>query len=72
MKGITLWQKYANFWQIISKKIREMGSYLITYCCHPPTRKVNDSSSSVNICFVDAHVEMRKRSEIPTASTNVF
>jgi hypothetical protein len=35
MKGITLWQKYANFWQIISKKIREMGSYLITYCSNP-------------------------------------
>ena len=47
-------------------------STLMPYCCHPPTRKVNDSSSSVNICFVDAHVEMRKKSEIPISSTNVF
>jgi hypothetical protein len=39
MKGIALWQKNADFWQIISKKIREMGSYLITYCCHPPVKK---------------------------------
>lgn len=49
-----------------------VDSTLMPYCCHPPTRKVNDSSSSVNICFVDAHVEMRKRSDIPTDSTNVF
>jgi prepilin-type processing-associated H-X9-DG protein len=41
-------------------------------CCHPPTRKLNDPSSSVNVCFVDGHVEMMKNSEIPTSSTNVF
>ena len=41
-------------------------------CCHPPTRKLNDPLSSVNVCFVDGHVEMKKNSEIPTSSTNVF
>ena len=41
-------------------------------CCHPPTRKLNDPSSSVNVCFVDGHVEMMKNNDIPTSSTNVF
>ncbi len=49
-----------------------VGPTLMPYCCHPPTRNTNDPSSSVNICFMDAHVEMRKKSEIPTSSTNVF
>jgi len=49
-----------------------VASTLMPYCCHPPTRNTNDSSASVNICFVDAHVETRKKSEIPTSSTNVF
>ena len=49
-----------------------VASTLMPYCCHPPTRNTNDPSASVNICFVDAHVETRKKSEIPTSSTNVF
>ncbi len=49
-----------------------VDSTLMPFCCHPPTKNTNDPSASVNICFVDAHVEMRKKSEIPTASTNVF
>ena len=49
-----------------------VDSTLMPLCCHPPTKNTNDPSASVNICFVDAHVEMRKKSEIPTASTNVF
>jgi len=49
-----------------------VDSTLLPYCCHPPTKKNNDVSSAANICFVDGHVEMRKRAEIPTSSTNVF
>ena len=49
-----------------------VDSTLMPFCCHPPTKNTNDPSASVNICFVDAHVETRKRSEIPTSSTNVF
>ena len=49
-----------------------VDSTLMPLCCHPPTKNTNDPSASVNICFVDAHVEMRKKSEIPTASNNVF
>ena len=49
-----------------------VASTLMPYCCHPPTKNTNDPSASVNICFVDAHVEMRKKSQIPTSSTNVF
>ena len=49
-----------------------VDSTRMPYCCHPPTRNTNDPSASVNICFVDAHVETRKKSEIPTSSTNVF
>jgi prepilin-type processing-associated H-X9-DG protein len=49
-----------------------VASTLLPYCCHPPTRNANDPSASVNICFVDAHVETRKKSEIPTSATNVF
>ena len=49
-----------------------VDSTLMPYCCHPPTKNTNDPSASVNICFVDAHVETRKKSEIPTSSTNVF
>ena len=49
-----------------------VDSNRMPYCCHPPTRNTNDPSASVNICFVDAHVETRKKSEIPTSSTNVF
>jgi len=49
-----------------------VASTLMPYCCHPPTRNTNDSSASVNICFVDAHVETRMRSDIPTSSTDVF
>ncbi|NCY20783.1 hypothetical protein EBX31_02355 [bacterium] len=60
------------FGGLVRKKIVNLSFYLITYCCHPPTKNTNDPSASVNICFVDAHVEMRKKSEIPTASTNVF
>ena len=49
-----------------------VGPANMPFCCHPPTRNTNDPSASVNICFMDAHVEARKRSEIPTSSTNVF
>ena len=49
-----------------------VDSIRMPYCCHPPTRNTNDPSASVNICFVDAHVETRRKSEIPTSSTNVF
>jgi prepilin-type N-terminal cleavage/methylation domain-containing protein/prepilin-type processing-associated H-X9-DG protein len=49
-----------------------VDSTIMPLCCHPPTRKLNDPSSSVNVCFVDGHVEMMKNSEIPTSSTNVF
>ena len=48
------------------------GADRMPLCCHPPSRNTNDPSSSVNICFMDAHVERRKKSEIPTSSTNVF
>ena len=49
-----------------------VDSTIMPLCCHPPTRKLNDPSSSVNVCFVDGHVELMKNSEIPTSSTNVF
>lgn len=49
-----------------------VDSTIMPLCCHPPTRKLNDPSSSVNVCFVDGHVEMMKNAEIPTSSTNVF
>lgn len=49
-----------------------VDSTIMPLCCHPPTRKLNDPSSSVNVCFVDGHVEMMKNSEIPTRATNVF
>ena len=39
---------------------------------HPPTKNTNDVSVGVNVAFADGHVEMRKKSEIPTSSTNVF
>jgi prepilin-type processing-associated H-X9-DG protein len=45
---------------------------IMPLCCHPPTKNTNDPSASVNVCFADAHVEMRKKSQIPTSSTNVF
>ena len=48
------------------------GADRMPLCCHPPSRNTNDPSSSVNICFMDAHVETRKKSEIPTSATNVF
>jgi prepilin-type N-terminal cleavage/methylation domain-containing protein len=48
------------------------GADRMPLCCHPPSRNTNDPSSSVNICFMDAHVEARKRSEIPTNATSVF
>lgn len=49
-----------------------VGPTIMPLCCHPPTKNKNDPSASVNVCFADAHVEMRKKSEIPTDSTNVF
>ena len=49
-----------------------VDSTIMPLCCHPPTRNTNDPSASVNICFVDAHVETRKKSDIPTSATNVF
>jgi len=49
-----------------------VGPDRMPLCCHPPTQNTNDPSASVNICFMDAHVETRKKSEIPTSSTNVF
>jgi prepilin-type N-terminal cleavage/methylation domain-containing protein/prepilin-type processing-associated H-X9-DG protein len=39
---------------------------------HPPTTNTKDLSVGLNVAFADGHVEMRKKSEIPTASTNVF
>jgi len=48
------------------------GADRMPLCCHPPTQNTNDPSASVNICFMDAHVETRKKSAIPTSSTNVF
>ncbi len=44
-----------------------VDSTLMPFCCHPPTKNTNDPSASVNICFVDAHVYMLKKIEIPTA-----
>jgi len=49
-----------------------VGPDRMPLCCHPPTKDTNDPSASVNICFMDAHVETRKKSEIPTSATNVF
>jgi len=49
-----------------------VGSTIMPLCCHPPTRNLNAPSSSVNVCFVDGHVEMIKNGQIPTSSTNVF
>jgi general secretion pathway protein G len=39
---------------------------------HPPTKNTEDLSVGINVAFADGHVEMRKKSEIPTSSTNVF
>jgi len=39
---------------------------------HPPTKNTEDLSVGLNVAFADGHVEMRKKSEIPTSSTNVF
>jgi general secretion pathway protein G len=39
---------------------------------HPPTKNTDDLSVGINVSFADGHVEMRKKSEIPASSTNVF
>ena len=39
---------------------------------HPPTKNTEDLSVGLNVAFADGHVEMRKKSEIPTSATNVF
>ncbi len=39
---------------------------------HPPTKESNSPTASINICFVDGHVEMRKSVALPTQTNDIF